>query len=54
VDVRRVLSSELENVDGVPDDMVLAHGLKPKSLDTQRAAPHFRMDRTAIRREGDA
>ena len=43
VDVGRVLAAELYDLDRVPNDVILADGLKPEHLDAKRAAPDLRV-----------
>src|SRR5262249_33490664 len=42
-DLPGVLPCELDDLGRVPDDVVLAHGLKPEGRDADRALPHLRV-----------
>lgn len=52
VDLGRVFAAEFHNLDGIPNDVVLADRLKPEGLDTDRAATDFRVPEEETRREG--
>src|SRR5262249_36861809 len=41
VDAGRVLAGELDHLAGVPDDVILTHGLEPECLDAERALADF-------------
>ena len=51
-DVCRVLAGEVHHFDGIPDDVVLAHGLEPERLDADGAAADLAVPHEESRGEG--
>ena len=51
-DIGRVFACKLDNLHGVPHDVVLTDFLEPKRLQTEGSAAYFRIPDKESRREG--